>query len=507
MADSKKSTAVGKAAAAAPSVTLQEGIDDAKLVAATTNSKVVREGEIVDLVNVLLDEINKRTVTYDGSVTRTIKAVIDRIDEVMSEQLAAIMHHEKFRKLEGSWRGLHYLAANTPSAHDLKIKVRNISKERLAREFEKAPEIQQSKLYRMIFEAEFDQPGGHPYGALIGDYEFTNEPDDIGLLENMAKVGEAAFCPFVSAAAPELLGLERFQDLRRVNDLANVFQAPSYAKWRSLRDSESSRFLVLTMPRTLARLPYGKETRRIDEFGFEEMPVDGEGKLIGGGHEDRYCWMNSAFVYGARLTEAFYDTGWCTRIRGEENGGLVEGLPVHDFIDHAGDEVMQCPTEVPLSLTREKELSALGFLPLLHTKNKDEAVFYGGQTVQKPKKLDDKDATANAAISARIPYILAASRIAHYLKCIAVHKIGSFMERETCEKWLNNWIMQYVINDADPAPEIKARFPLAEARIHVEEVPGSPGEYKAALLLRPWLMLEQLTAAVSMVTTFRRKEK
>jgi type VI secretion system protein ImpC len=351
-----------------------------------------------------------------------------------------------------------------------------------------------------LYENEFGLPGGEPYGALVGDYEFTNHPEDIDLLSKISNVAAAAFCPFITAGAPALFGFDSWTDLTKPRDLEKIFTQVEYTKWRSFRDSEDSRFVTLTMPRVLARLPYGANTKPVEEFDFEEVALGSGKKAIQVPH-DQYCWMNAAYVMGTRLTDAFAKHGWCTAIRGAEGGGKVEGLPAHVFKSDDGDTDLKCPTEVGITDRREAELSKLGFLPLCHFKNTDYAVFFGAQSAQKPKKYDRPEATANAAISARLPYIMATSRFAHYLKVIARDKIGSFMEVEDCQAWLDRWIHNYVLADAKPSQEAKARYPLRDAKVEVKEVPGQPGVYNAIAWLRPWLQLEELTTSLRMVAS------
>jgi type VI secretion system protein ImpC len=460
--------------------------------------KAVERDRARDLIDNLVREATAGTVVWDRNVTRTINKAIEGIDEALSKQLAAIMHAPEFQKLEGSWRGLHHLVMNSETSAMLKLKVMNISKRELFKDLDKAIEFDQSQAFKKLYENEFGMPGGEPYGALIGDYEFTNHPEDIDLLTKMSQVAAAAFCPFLTAASPQLFGFESFTELSRPRDLERIFLDVTYTKWRSFRESEDSRFVVLTMPRVLSRLPYGSQTKPIEEFNFEEVPLDKDKKAKPVPHE-HYAWMNAAYVLGTRLTDAFAKNGWCTAIRGVENGGKVEGLPAHIFISDDGDPDLKCPTEIGITDRREAELSKLGFLPLCHFKNTDYSVFFGAQTAQKPKKYDRPEATANAAISARLPYMMATSRIAHYLKVIARDKIGSFMERQDCEDWLKRWISNYVCADEKPSPEMKAKFPLAAAEIQVVEVPGSPGSYNAVAWLRPWLQLEELTASLRMV--------
>ena len=451
-----------------------------------------------ELIRSLVEESLKGPVTFDKSITKTINQAISSIDTTMSQQLAAIMHNADFQKLEGSWRGMHHLVMNSETGAQLKIRVMNISKRELFKDLDKAVEFDQSQIFKKIYEAEFGSPGGEPYGAMIGDYEFSNHPEDIDLLGKMSQISAAGFCPFVSAASPKLLGMDSFSELSKPRDLEKIFLDETYTKWRSFRDSDDARYVVLTMPRSLARLPYGKNTKVVEEFDFEEVELDEKGDAKPVPH-DNYSWMNASYVLGARLTDAFAKTGWCTAIRGAENGGKVEGLPAHVFTADDGDKALKCPTEIAITDRREAELSKLGFLPLCHYKNTDYAVFFGAQTAQKAKKYDRPEATANAAISSRLPYIMASSRIAHFLKVIARDKIGSFMERQDCEEWLKRWIANYVSSDPHPSDEVKARYPLAEAEIKVEEIPGAPGSFTAVAWLRPWLQLEELTASLRMV--------
>jgi type VI secretion system protein ImpC len=461
-------------------------------------TKQTARDEAQDLLKTLTEQAMKGTVKWDKNLSVTINAAIAAIDQAMSRQLSAVLHADKFKQLEGSWRGLHHLVSNSETSSSLKIRVMNISKKELARDLEKAVEFDQSQIFKKIYESEFGTAGGEPYAALIGDYEFSSHPDDISLLSKMSNVAAAGFCPFVSAASPKMFGFDSFTELSKPRDLEKIFDSAEYIQWRSFRDSEDARFVTLTMPRVLARAPYGKNTKPIDAFAFEEIEPGEDARARAADHND-YCWMNAAYSMGTTLTRAFAEYGWCTTIRGAEGGGKVEGLPTHTFISDDGDLDQKCPTEIAITDRREAELSKLGFLPLLHYKNTDYAVFFGAQTTQRPKKFDDPNATANAAISARLPYIMATSRIAHFLKVMARDKVGSFMEAEDAERWLNNWINQYVNSSPGASAEMKARFPLAEAKIEVKEVPGQPGVYSAVAWMRPWLQMEELTASLRLV--------
>ncbi|MBB4287206.1 type VI secretion system contractile sheath large subunit [Roseospira goensis] len=480
----------------APETTVTEAeslLDQA--IAATKQTEPDRAQE---LIRTLTEQAMKGTITFSRNLTQTFNQAIALIDRQLSEQLAAIMHHDKFRQLEGTWRGMHYLIMNTETSTNLKIRVLNATKRELHKDLTRAVEFDQSTLFKKIYENEFGTPGGEPYGALIGDIEFTNHPEDMELLSGLSNVAAAAFAPLISAASPSLFGLNDFTELSKPRDLAKIFDSIEYDKWRGFRDSEDSRFVTLTMPRVLARLPYGEATRTIEEFAYEEAPFNADGTPKQMDHE-HYCWMNASYAMGTRLTDAFAKYGWCTAIRGAEGGGKVEGLPTHKFVSDDGDTDTQCPTEIGITDRREAELSKLGFLPVCHYKNTDYAVFFGAQTTQKPKKYDRPEATANAAISARLPYIMATSRFAHYLKVMARDKIGSFMEAPDVEAWLNRWITNYVNAKEGADQELRAMYPLREAEVHVREIPGQPGSYNAVAYLRPWLQLEELTTSMRLV--------
>jgi len=450
------------------------------------------------LLKTLTQEALNGTVSWDKSLTVTINSAIDAIDRALSKQLSAIMQAEKFNKLEGSWRGLHHIVMNSETSSQLKIRVLNASKKEIQKDLEKAVEFDQSQTFKKIYESEFGTAGGEPYAALIGDYEFSAHPNDVDFLSNISNIAAAGFCPFISATAPEMFGFESFSELSKPRDLEKIFDSAEYIKWRSFRDSEDSRFVTLTMPRVLARLPYGQDTKPIEAFNFEEGILDSEGRQLQSEH-DHYCWMNAAYAMGATLSRSFAEYGWCTSIRGAEGGGKIEGLPSHTFVSDDGDIDQQCPTEIGITDRREAELSKLGFLPLCHYKNTDYAVFFGAQTTQKPKKFDDPDTTANFEISARLPYIMATARIAHFLKVMGRDKIGSFVEASEAEEWLNNWINTYVNNSSDASAEMKARYPLREAQVEVKEIPGQPGSYSAIAHLQPWLQMEELSASLRLV--------
>ncbi|MEO6338783.1 MAG: type VI secretion system contractile sheath large subunit [Caulobacteraceae bacterium] len=500
MAESKKAGASAKTAQATVTTVETPSLLDQAISA----TKQTEPEQVQELLKTLTDEALKGTVVFSKNLTVTMRRAIEALDQQLSAQLAAVMHHEKFKALEGSWRGLHYLVSNSQTGKDIKIRVLNVSKRELAKDLSKAIDFDQSALFKKIYESEFGTPGGEPYGSLVGDYYFDNGQEDVELLRNISSVSAAAFAPFIAGTSPKMFGFDTYEELSKPRDLADKFLASEYQKWRGFRDTEDSRFVTLAMPRVLARQPYGKETKRIEEFDYEEAPFDAQGNPKNMKHDD-YCWMNAAYAMAARMTDAFFESGFCTAIRGAEGGGKVENLPNHLFMSDDGDMSEQCPTEIAITSRREKELSDLGFLPLCHYKNTDYAVFFGAQTTQKPKKYDRPEATENAAISARLPYIMATSRFAHYLKVMARDKIGSFMEVDDCARWLNRWIMNYVNGSEGGGQEIRAKFPLREAKVEVTAVPGSPGSYNAVAYLRPWLQMEELTASLRLVARIPQK--
>lgn len=439
----------------------------------------------------LVEEAMKGTLRVTKDLEATIAARIADIDRLLSAQLNVIMHTPEFQKLEGSWRGLHYLVMQSETGTTLKIRALNISKDELRKDLEKAVEFDQSALFKKIYEEEYGTFGGAPYGALIGDYEFGRNPLDIGLLEKISNVASAAHAPFIAAASPTMLNLESFTDLPAPRDLAKIFESPDYVKWRSFRESEDSRYVGLTLPHILMRLPYGPETNPVEAFNFKEE-VDGK-------DHSKYLWSNAAYAFGVRLTTAFSKYGWTAAIRGVEGGGLVEGLPTHTFRTDDGELALKCPTEIAITDRREKELSDLGLIPLVHCKGTDYAAFFAAQSAQKAKKYDTDAANANARLSTQLQYILAVSRFAHYLKAIMRDKVGSFMSRAECERFLNRWIANYVTPDDTATATAKAQFPLREARVDVVEIPGKPGCYKAVAFLRPHFQLDELSVSLRLV--------
>lgn len=425
----------------------------------------------------------------------SINAIIAEIDLKLTQQVNHILHHPDFQQLEGAWRGLHHLVNNSETDEMLKIRFMPISKKELGKTIKrfKGTAWDQSPLFKKVYEEEYGQLGGEPYGCLIGDFAFDHSPPDVEILQGMAQIAAAAHAPFLTGANPNLMQMDSWQELTNPRDLTKIFSTPEYAAWRSLRESEDARYIGLAMPRFLGRLPYGAKTEPVDEFDFEED--------MEGADSTKYTWANAAYAMGVNVNQAFKEFGWCSRIRGVESGGAVEGLPVHTFPSDDGGVDMKCPTEIAISDRREAELAKCGFMPLIHRKNSDFAAFIGAQSLQQPTQYDDPDATANAELSARLPYLFASCRFAHYLKCIVRDKVGSFKERDDMEKWLNQWILQYV--DGDPknsSEQEKARKPLAAAEVVVQEVEGNPGYYTSQFFLRPHYQLEGLSVSLRLVS-------
>jgi len=445
-------------------------------------------------VRTLAMQALEQTALISDDVVRTIELIVAEIDKKLTDQINLIMHHPDFQQLEGTWRGLSYLVNNSETDDQLKIRVLNLSKKDLGKTLKKfkGSSWDQSPLFKKMYEDEYGTPGGEPYGCLVGDYNFDHRPQDVQILEGMAQIAAAAHAPFISAANPGLLNMDTWQELSNPRDLTKVMQTAEYASWRSLRDSDDSRYIGLTMPRFLSRLPYGAKTEPVEEFDFEE---DTEGA-----EHSKYCWANSAYAMGVNINRAFKLYGWCSRIRGAESGGMVEGLPTHTFPTDDGGVDMKCPTEIAITDRREAELAKNGLMPLSHWKNTDFAVFVGAQSLNNPAVFDDPDATANANLAARLPYLFATCRFAHYLKCIVRDKIGSFQERVDVEKWLNNWITKYVTTDPTASEEVKARYPLSAAEVVVEDIEGNPGYYNAKFFLRPHYQLEGLSVSLRLVS-------
>ncbi|MBB5412715.1 type VI secretion system protein ImpC [Paraburkholderia sp. HC6.4b] len=473
-----------------------ETSDFANLLQKEFKPKSEKAKEAVETaVRTLAEQALRDTNVISGDVLATIESLIAQIDEKLTAQINQIIHSEEFQKVESAWRGLHYLVNNTETDETLKIRVMNVSKGDLYKTLKKykGTAWDQSPIFKKLYEEEYGQFGGEPYGALVADYYFDNGGPDVDLLTQISKISAAAHAPFIAGADPAVMLMDSWQELANPRDLTKIFQTPEHAAWRSLRESEDARYVGLAMPRFLARAPYGAKTNPVEEFDFEEDTA--------GADSGKYAWANAAYAMATNINRSFKMYGWCSRIRGIESGGAVENLPVHAFPTDDGGIDMKCPTEIAISDRREAELAKNGFMPLVHKKNSDFAAFIGAQSLHKPAEFEDPDATANANLAARLPYLFACSRFAHYLKCIVRDKIGSFKERDDMQRWLQNWILQYV--DGDPAhstEESKARRPLAAAEVVVEEVEGNPGYYTSKFFLRPHYQLEGLTVSLRLVS-------
>jgi type VI secretion system protein ImpC len=453
------------------------------------------KSEIENAVKTLAQQALSSTRLISSDVVQSINAMIAEIDKKLSEQINQIMHHAEFQQLESAWRGLHYLVTNSETDDQLKIRVMNVSKKDLHKTLKryKGAAWDQSPIFKKLYEEEYGTLGGEPFGCLVGDYYFDHGPMDVELLGEMAKVAAASHAPFLAAASSTVFQMETWQELANPRDLTKIFSVPEYAGWRSLRESDDARYLGLCMPRFLARRPYGAKTNPVEEFNFEEDANGPDAK--------KYTWANAAYAMAVNINRSFKLYGWCSRIRGIESGGAVEGLPTHTFPTDDGGVDLKCPTEIAISDRREAELAKNGFMPLIYKKNSDFAAFIGAQSLQKPAQYDDPDASSNAALAARLPYLFATCRFAHYLKCIVRDKIGSFREAADMQRWLQSWIINYV--DGDPAhssEDTKARKPLAGAEVVVEAVEGNPGYYTSKFFLRPHYQLEGLTVSLRLVS-------
>jgi type VI secretion system protein ImpC len=451
----------------------------------------------------LVSEFVKQVLDGQMTVSPDLEAMINQriaqIDHLLSLQLNEILHHPKFQKLESTWRGIRYLMENSETGVNLKLKVFNATKKEILRDLQRVPEFDQSQMFKKVYEQEFGVFGGEPFACLLGDYEFGRGPEDIEFLERMSQVAAAAHAPFMAAAAPDLMNLESYTQLDAPRDLAKIFDTTEYARWKGFRMSEDSRYMCLTLPHVLMRVPYGQATKQVDGFHYEEG--------VTGDDHSKYLWGNAAYALGARITNAFARYGWCAAIRGVEGGGLVDSLPSHTFTTEHGDVALKCPTETIITDRREKELSDLGFAPLVHCKGTDYAAFFSVQTCQKAKIYDTEQANANARLSAQLPYMMAVSRFAHYLKSMMRDKIGSFTSRKEVEIFLNRWIVNYVTEDDTASHAVKAQYPLREARVDVIEDKSKPGVFKAVAFLRPHFQLEELSVSLRLVAELPRSAR
>lgn len=453
-----------------------------------------------DIISELVNQVLEGEVVVSENLAASLDARVAELDRLISEQLSEVMHAPEFQALESAWTGLHYLCKQTSTGQQLKIKLFNAAKRDLVKDFKTAIDFDQSALFKKVYEEEFGTFGGAPFGTLIGQYEISRQPEDMYFIDQMSHIAAAAHAPFIASAAPQLFGLDSYTDLGRPRDMGKVFDTVEYAKWKSFRESEDSRYVGLALPRFLGRLPYNPIDGEVTEgFNFVE-DVDGT-------DHHKYLWCNAAFAFAARLTAAFENYGWCAAIRGVEGGGLVEDLPTHTFRTDDGEVALKCPTEVAITDRREKELSDLGFIPLVHCKNTDYAAFFGAQSAQKARKYDTDSANANASLSAQLQYMFAVSRIAHYMKAMMRDKIGSFASASNVQHYLQRWIDQYVTADDSASQETKAQFPLREASVEVSEVPGRPGVYRAVSFIRPHFQLDELSVSLRLVAELPQSTK
>jgi type VI secretion system protein ImpC len=446
----------------------------------------------------------------EKGILKALGDAVKNLDEQLTKGLNELMHSKEFQQLESAWRGLHGLVKNSETGERMKLRLIDAHKADLLDDLTKAVDVDQSQLFKKIYEEEYGTFGGSPYSVLVADLAIGRHPSDLSLVKELAKVAAMAHAPIIVGADPALFDLPSFTDLAKPRDLSKTFETADTADWRAFRESEDSRYVALTLPGYLLRLPYGEKTNKVSQFAFEEFAefdwsFDDKGNPVAPKRQDQaerhkaYLWGNSAYLLAQRVTAAFATYGWSAAIRGVEGGGMVEGLPVHTFNTGEGDLAMKCPTEVTITDRREKELNDLGFIAVVHKKNENLAAFFGGQTVNKPFAYSNALANANARLSSQLPCILAASRFAHYIKVIMRDKIGTFASRENVELFLNNWIADYVLTNDNSSQSLKAQFPLREARIDVVEDPAKPGVYKATVFLRPHFQLEELTASIRMV--------
>jgi len=457
MATKKSSSDVSTDAVKNEELSLLDRIIQEGKMAAEPSQSVYAKKLLGQFATQILDEGMKSAP--DKGVVAMINERIAEIDQILTDQLNAIMHHPEFQALESSWIGLRDMVFGTETSTTLKLRLMNVTKKELLKDLETAVDHDMSVLFKKVYEEEYGTFGGNPYSLLIGDYYFGRHPQDMALLQRISKVAAAAHTPFITAVAPTMFDMTSFTDLGVPRDLSKIFESAELTTWRSFRDSEDSRYVSMVLPRYAARLPYGAKTKPVDSFNFEE-DVDGR-------DHSKYLWGNSCYQLGLRITDAFAKYNWTTAIRGVEGGGKVSGLTAHTFKTDDGDVVLKCPTEVTITDRREKELNDLGFISIVNSKGSDFAAFFGGQTTNKPRVYNLDTANANAALSSRLPYVLAASRFAHYLKVIMRDKIGSFQTKDTVESYLNTWLSQYVLLDANATQGEKARFPLAEGRVDV----------------------------------------
>ncbi len=436
--------------------------------------EVLREGEAV------VERIDK--VLLDGYIAR--------IDDMLSRQLDGILHHPEFQKVESTWRGLRYLVDRCDPRANTRVEILDCDKEALREDFEESPDTTQSGLYRHVYVQEYDTPGGEPVSAIVSNFEFDASASDVSLLSEISRVAAVAHCPFLGAVGAAFFGKESIDEIPRIHDLSSYMDRAEYIRWRAFRDSEDARYIGLTLPRFLLRLPYGRDNNPVRAFNYEE-DVAAEG-------HDRYLWGNAAFAFAANMARSFRDNGWCVNIRGPESGGKVEALPLHMYDAGKGLQ-SKIPTEILIPETRELEFANLGFIPLSYYKNSDYACFFSANSVQKPAEYTSDEATANARINSRLPYIFLVSRLAQYLKILQRENIGSSKSRQVLENELNDWVQTLVTKMNDPDPELIATHPLRDGEVRVDEIPENPGFYRVSLDVMPHFQIEGVDVRLSLM--------
>lgn len=470
---------------------LETIIEDGKLARDATDED--QQEHARGLVNEFVKSVLPKQGEDKKDVLSAVKEAIADIDRRLTDQVNAIMHAEDFKELEASWRGLHFLVMNSETGEKLKIRVLDTPRKLLEKDLFRDGDPDQSELFKMVYEEEYGTFGGAPYSCLVADISFGRHPMDMKLLAKLAQVSAAAHAPMLGAADPLLLDLSDWTELMDPRDLAKIFESSEsgIVSWRSFRQSEESRYVTLTLPKVLMRLPFHPDYVPVEEFDFKED--------VTGATQENFCWGNPAYIMAQRITNAYALYGWTAAIRGVEGGGKVENLPVYNFPTADGDLAIMCPTQISITDRREKELNDLGFISLIYCKGENYAAFFGGQTTNKPQTYFSDFANANARLSSSLPYLLNASRFAHYIKAIMRDKVGSFMTASNVSTFLNDWITNYVLLDDDAPQEIKAQYPLREARVDVTEIPGQPGCYNATVFLKPHFQLEELTASIRLV--------
>ncbi|EGT5656553.1 type VI secretion system contractile sheath large subunit [Citrobacter braakii] len=459
--------------------------DDSVMADASADERVTAA------IQVFMQVISKSGQKVEKLDKSLLDSHIAELDYQISRQLDEVMHHPEFQRVESLWRGLKHTVDRTDFRQNVKIEILDVSKDDLRQDFEDAPEIIQSGLYHHTYSMEYDQPGGEPIAAIISSYEFDSSAQDVALLRNISKVSAAAHMPFIGSVGPKFFHKSSMEEVAAIKDIGNYFDRAEYIKWKAFRDSEDSRYIGLTMPRVLGRLPYGPDTVPVRSFNYVE-------EVKGPDHE-KYLWTNASFAFAANMVKSFINNGWCVQIRGPQAGGAVKDLPIHLYDLGTGNQV-KIPSEVMIPETREFEFSNLGFIPLSYYKNRDYSCFFSANSAQKPALYDTADATANSRINARLPYIFLLSRIAHYLKLIQRENIGTTKDRRLLELELNTWVKGLVTEMTDPGDDLQASHPLRDAKVIVEDIEDNPGFFRVKLFAVPHFQVEGMDVNLSLVS-------